>query len=79
MTARLCRKSKHIRRPLRKDRLKSDQHEEAGIQHVSSSVQLAQRICVPQAVWMDKAALAKVLAQLGKDKQAEAQFTQAVQ
>ena len=50
---------------------------EAG-QALAASVRLAEQIQTPREVWR-KAALGKVLAQLGRDKEAEAQLTQATQ
>ena len=46
---------------------------------MAASVHLAEQIQTPREVWLGKAALGKVLAQLGRDKEAEAQLTQATQ
>jgi hypothetical protein len=46
---------------------------------LAASVQLAEHIQTPREVWLGKAALGKVLTQLGRDKEAEAQFIQATQ
>ena len=48
-------------------------------QALATSVQLAERLQTPREVWLGQAALGKVLARLGRDKEAEAQFTQATQ
>ena len=46
---------------------------------LATSVHLAERLQTPREVWLGKAALGKVLARLGRDKEAEAQLTQATQ
>jgi hypothetical protein len=48
-------------------------------QALAASVHLAEHIQTPREVWLGKAALGKVLARLGRDKEAEAQLTQATQ
>jgi tetratricopeptide (TPR) repeat protein len=50
---------------------------EAAAQALATSVQLAEQLQTPREVWLGKAALARTLAQLGRDKEAEAQLTQA--
>ena len=46
---------------------------------MATSVHLAEHLQTPREVWLGKAALGKVLARLGRDKEAEAQLTQATQ
>jgi tetratricopeptide (TPR) repeat protein len=48
-------------------------------QALAASVHLAEQLQTPREVWLGKAALGKVLARLGRDKEAEAQLTQATQ
>jgi class 3 adenylate cyclase/tetratricopeptide (TPR) repeat protein len=48
-------------------------------QALATSVHLAECLQTPREVWLGKAALGKVLARLGRDKEAEAQLTQATQ
>jgi len=52
---------------------------EEAAQALAASVHLAEHIQTPREVWLGKAALGKVLARLGRDKEAEAQLTQATQ
>jgi class 3 adenylate cyclase/tetratricopeptide (TPR) repeat protein len=52
---------------------------EAAAQALVTSVHGAEQIQTPREVWLGQAALGKVLAQLGRDKEAEAQLTQATQ
>ena len=52
---------------------------EEAVQTLASSVRLAEHIQTPREVWLGQAALGKVLARLGRDKEAEAQLTQATQ
>ncbi|MBI3045713.1 MAG: hypothetical protein HYY78_23135, partial [Betaproteobacteria bacterium] len=54
---------------------------EEGAQRLAESVRLAETIQTPREIWMGKAAMGKVLARMGKDKEkeAEAQFLQAAQ
>ena len=42
-------------------------------------IRLAEQIGTPREVWLGKTALGKVLTRLGRDKEAEAQFTRATQ
>ena len=51
----------------------------AASQVLVTSVHGAAQIQTPRDVWLGQAALGKVLAQLGRDKEAEAQLTQATQ
>lgn len=46
---------------------------------LDTSVRLAEAIGTPREIWLGKAALGKVLAQMGRDKEAETQLSQAVQ
>jgi hypothetical protein len=46
---------------------------------LAASVHLAEHIQTPREVWLGQAALGKVLARRGRDKEAEAQLTQATQ
>jgi tetratricopeptide (TPR) repeat protein len=48
-------------------------------QALVASVHLAEQIQTPREVWLGQAALGKVLTRLGRDKEAEAQLTQATQ
>jgi class 3 adenylate cyclase/tetratricopeptide (TPR) repeat protein len=48
-------------------------------QTLAASVRLAEQLQTPREVWLGKAALGKVLARLHRDKEAEAQLTQAIQ
>jgi tetratricopeptide (TPR) repeat protein len=48
-------------------------------QMLEASVKLAESLQTPREVWIGKAALGKVLARMGKDKEAEAQLIQAAQ
>ena len=52
---------------------------EEAAQLLAASVHLAEHIQTPREVWLGKAALGKALARLGRDKEAEAQLTQATQ
>jgi len=52
---------------------------EEAAQALAASIHLAEHIQTPREVWLGKAALGKVLARLGRDKEAEAQLTQATQ
>ncbi|MBI3304223.1 MAG: AAA family ATPase [Deltaproteobacteria bacterium] len=51
---------------------------EEGARMLEAAVRLAESLQTLREVWMGKAALGKALARMGKDKEAEAQFTQAV-
>jgi tetratricopeptide (TPR) repeat protein len=51
---------------------------EEAVQALEASVRLAESLQIPREVWMGKSALGKVLTRMGKDKEAEAQFAQAV-
>ena len=46
---------------------------------LAASVTLAEAIGAPREVWIGKAALGKILAKMGKDKEAEVQLSQAAQ
>jgi hypothetical protein len=46
---------------------------------LTASVRLAEQLQTPREVWLGQAALGKVLARLGQDKEAETQFAQAAQ
>ncbi len=46
---------------------------------LDGSVRLAQSLRTPREIWMGKLALGKVLAQLGREKEAEAQIVEAAQ
>jgi class 3 adenylate cyclase/tetratricopeptide (TPR) repeat protein len=48
-------------------------------QTLVTAVHVAEHIQMPREMWLGKAALGKVLTQLGRDKEAEAQFIQATQ
>ena len=48
------------------------------MQALATSVQLAEGLQTPREVWLGQAALGKVLTRLSRDKEAEAQLTQAV-
>ena len=48
-------------------------------QALGASVHLAEQMQTPREVWLGQAALGKVLTRLGRDKEAEAQLTQATQ
>src|SRR5262249_35053801 len=50
-----------------------------GAQALAASVHLAEQLQTPREVWLGQAALGKVLALLGKDKEAEVQLLQATQ
>jgi tetratricopeptide (TPR) repeat protein len=52
---------------------------EEAVQALAASVHLAEHIQTPREVWLGKAALGKILTRLGRDKEAEAQLTQATQ
>jgi len=52
---------------------------EEAVQALAASVCLAEHIQTPREEWLGKAALGKVLTRLGRDKEAEAQLTQATQ
>ncbi len=52
---------------------------EVAVQTLTASMRLAKQIGTPREIWLGKAALGKVLMQLNRDKEAEAQFTQATQ
>ena len=44
------------------------------VQALEASVRLAERLQTPREVWLGKGALGKVLARLGREKEAEAHF-----
>jgi hypothetical protein len=46
---------------------------------LGASVRLAESLQTPREVWLGKATLGKVLARLGREKEAEAHFIQATQ
>src|SRR5262249_58843380 len=46
-------------------------------QVLGAAVHVAEQIQTPREVWLGQAALGKVLTRLGRDKEAEAQLTQA--
>jgi predicted negative regulator of RcsB-dependent stress response len=46
---------------------------------LDASVKLAKSLQTPREIWVGKAGLGKVLAQLGREQEAEAHFTQATQ
>jgi len=72
---------KHIARPQRLQGeilAASDRLDEAA-RTLEASVMLAENIQTPREVWLGKAALGKVLARLGREKDAEMQFIQATQ
>ena len=48
-------------------------------QKLTASVRLTDELQTPREAWLGRAALGKVLARLGREKEAEAQFTQAIQ
>ncbi|MFQ5897200.1 MAG: adenylate/guanylate cyclase domain-containing protein [Candidatus Methylomirabilia bacterium] len=52
---------------------------EESVKPLDASVRLAEAIGTPREVWMGKAALGKVLARIGRDREAESQLSQAVQ
>jgi class 3 adenylate cyclase/tetratricopeptide (TPR) repeat protein len=70
---------KHVARAqrLQGDILAASGRLEEAAQALATSVYLAEHIQTPREVWLGKAALGKVLARLGRDKEAEAQLTQA--
>jgi hypothetical protein len=72
---------KHVARAqrLQGDILAASGRLEESAQALATSVHLAEQIRTPREVWLGKAALGKVLARLGRDKEAEAQFTQSTQ
>jgi tetratricopeptide (TPR) repeat protein len=45
---------------------------------LEASIRLAERLQTPREVWLGKAALGKVLERLGREKEAEANFVQAI-
>jgi hypothetical protein len=51
----------------------------AAAQALATSVHVAEHIQTPREVWLGKAALGKVLARLGRDREAEVQLIEAVQ
>jgi hypothetical protein len=52
---------------------------EEAAQILTASVRLAEQLRTPREVWLGQATLGKILAWLGRDKEAETQFTQAAQ
>ena len=52
---------------------------EAAVEPLTTSVTLAERLGTPRETWLGRAALGRVFAQLGRDKDAEAAFTGAAQ
>ena len=72
---------KHVARAqrLQGDILSASRRLAEAVQALATSVQLAEQLQTPREVWLGKATLGKVLARLGRDQEAEAQFTQALQ
>lgn len=48
-------------------------------QALATSVHVAERLQIPREVWLGKAVLGKILARLGRDREAEAQLIEAIQ
>jgi tetratricopeptide (TPR) repeat protein len=71
---------KHISRAqkLQGDILAANGQFEGAVQTLNASIELAERLRVPREVWLGRAALGKVLISLGKEKEAERHFTQAI-
>jgi tetratricopeptide (TPR) repeat protein len=71
---------KHVSRAqkLRGDILASSGQYEEAVQTLQASIELAERLRIPREVWLGRAALGKILVSLGKGKEAEGHFTQAI-
>jgi class 3 adenylate cyclase/tetratricopeptide (TPR) repeat protein len=72
---------KHVTRAqlLQGETLAASGQLEAALETLAVAIRQAEQIGTPREVWLGKSALGKVLARLGRDKEAEAQFTQATQ
>jgi tetratricopeptide (TPR) repeat protein len=71
---------KHISRSqkLQGDILAATGQFERAVQTLQASIELAERLRTPREVWLGQAALGKVVVSLGKEKEAEGHFTQAI-